>query len=315
VLTDGCGMQTRVTIAIRGALAGVLAAALALGACASRQTAERLSARVENLEARDAQLASTEQRMARIEAQSEQLTKLVESMTARLAAIEGKLETLAAQQARPAPPSRPPAPEPDVVYAVPVGDSPVEGPAIARITIVEAFEFACPFCERSRATLTEIRRRYGDDVRIVYKHYIVHPTVATIPAQAACAAHLQGKFTEMKDAIWEKGFKANRDLGEENMLRQARALGLNMRRFEADMGGPCVARVQQDQQALIKIGVRGTPAFFVNGRFVSGAQPFSVFQTLIDAELARANEIIRTQGVKPREYYDTQIVAKGRTSQ
>jgi protein-disulfide isomerase len=198
------------------------------------------------------------------------------------------------------------------VYAVPVGDSPVEGPASARVTIVEAFEFACPFCERAQATMAEIRRHYGNDVRIVYKHFIVHPTVATIPAQAACAAHMQGKFKAMKDAIWEHGFKAGRNLGEENMLRQARKLGLKMKRFEADMRGPCVARVQQDHQAMARVGVAGTPGFFINGRSLRGAQPFTAFQALIDEELARANEIIRTQGVKPSAYYDSQVVAKGR---
>jgi protein-disulfide isomerase len=235
-------------------------------------------------------------------------------MSARLDGLDSRLETLAAQQARPPvpPPARPFGPDPAVVYAVPLDDSPVEGPADAKVTIVEAYEFACPFCERTRATTAEIRNHYGKDVRIVYRQFIVHPQVATIPAQAACAAHVQGKFTAMKDAIWEKGFKANRDLAEENMLRQARALGLQMRRFEADMRGRCVARVQEDQAAMTRVGVRGTPAFFINGRYLSGAQPFENFRTLIDEELARANEIIRTQGVSPREYYDSQVLGKGR---
>ena len=130
-------MKTRVIIAIRGALAGVLTGTLALGACATQQTAERLNTRVENLEARDAQLATTEQRLARVEAQSEQMMKLAETMTARLEDLNARLEGLAAQQERAVarPPMRPPGPEPTVVYAVPVGDSPVEGPAAAKVTI------------------------------------------------------------------------------------------------------------------------------------------------------------------------------------
>jgi protein-disulfide isomerase len=315
MLADGCAMRTSSIFSIvlpSNALAVALAGAVALGACASRQDTERLTTRVENLENRDARVAETEQRLARIEAQSEQIVKLVEAMSARLDGLDSRLETLAAQQARPAAPTRPHGPDPVVVYAVPLDDSPVEGPADAKVTIVEAYEFACPFCERSRATMDEIRRHYGNDVRIVYRQYIVHPAVATIPAQAACAAHMQGKFKAMKDAIWEKGFKANRDLGEENMLRQARALGLKMRKFEADMRGPCVARVQQDHAAMARVGVRGTPSFFINGRYMSGAQPFENFRVVIDEELAKASEIIRTQGVKPRAYYESQVLAKGR---
>ena len=304
-------MKTRVTFVILSVLAGTLGL-LALAACAGRQADDSLRTRVESLESRDAQRADTEQRLARIEAQSADIMQLVQAMSARLDGLETRLATLAEQQARVAAPQRPRGPDPAQVYAVPVGDSPVEGPADAKITIVKAYEFACPFCERSRATMAEIRRHYGKDVRIVYKQYIVHPAAATIPAQAACAAHLQGKHMEMKEAIWEKGFKANRDLGEENMLKQARALGLNMKRFEADMRGPCVKRVQQEHDSLRQLGVYGTPGFFINGRFLSGSQPFPSFQALIDEELAKANEIIRAQGVQPREYYETQIVAKGR---
>jgi protein-disulfide isomerase len=319
-VVDGWRMKTRATIIIlrglRGALAavalaGAVAGAVALGACAGRQDAARLTTRVDNLEHREARAAETEQRLARIEAQSEQLVKLVEALSARLDGLDSKLETLAAQQARPVAPTRPPGPDPAVVYAVPVDDSPFEGPPDARVTIVEAYDFACPFCERSRATMAEIRRHYGNDVRIVYRQFIVHPSAATIPARAACAAHRQGKFTAMQEAIWEKGFKANRDLGEENMLRQARALGLKMRKFEADMRGPCVARVQEDHAAMAGFGVSGTPTFFINGRFLSGSQPFENFRRLIDEELAKASEIIRTQGMKPGEYYDRQVLAKG----
>lgn len=320
-VVDRWRMKTRATIVLlRGALAGMSAVALAgavagavaLGACASRQDTERLTTRVDNLEHRDARAAETEQRLARIEAQSEQLVKLVEALSARLDGLDSRLETLAAQQARPVAPTRPQGPEPAAVYAVPVDDSPFEGPADARVTIVRAYEFACPFSERSRATMAEIRRHYGNDVRIVHRQFIVHPSAATIPARAACAAHRQGKFMAMQEAIWEKGFHAGRDLGEENMLRQARALGLNMRKFQADMRGPCVARVQEDHAAMARFGVSGTPTFFINGRYSSGAQPFENFRRLIDEELAKANEIIRTQGMKPGEYYDRQVLARGR---
>lgn len=288
---------------------------LALQACAG-QKVEHLTLRVENLEARGQRADRLDERLARLEEQSARLNGLVELLASRLEALDQMSKSLAALEqrlAQPAPPPRPRGPDPAAVYAVPVGQSPVEGPADAKITIVEAFEFACPFCERSRATIDQIRRTYGKDVRVVYKHFIVHPSVATIPARAACAAHAQRKFTAMKDAIWERGYKAGRDLSEDNMRRQAKRLGLNMRRFERDMQGACVERVQQDQATLARLGVTGTPNFYVNGRVIRGAQPFEAFRQLIDEELAKANEIIRTRGIKPGEYYEKEVLAKGRT--
>lgn len=289
---------------------------LALQACAGQQV-EHLTLRVENLEASEQHAARIEERLTSLEEQSARLNGLLELLAGRLEVLDQMSTTLAALEqrlAQPEPqPQRPRAPDPAAVYAVPVGDSPVEGPASARITIVNAFEFACPFCERSRATLDQIRRKYGKNVRIVYKHFIVHPSTATIPARAACAAHEQGKFTAMKDAIWERGFNAGRDLSEENMRRQAKRLGLNMRRFERDMDGPCAARVQQDHAEMARLGVTGTPNFYVNGRAIRGAQPFQAFRQVIDEELAKANEIIRKQGIKPGQYYEKVVLANGRT--
>jgi predicted DsbA family dithiol-disulfide isomerase len=138
--------------------------------------------------------------------------------------------------------------------------------------------------------------------------------MAGVPARAVCAAHLQGKFTAMKDAIWDRGFNAGRDLSEDNMKRQARGVGLNMRRFEKDMNGPCAERVEKDHALLSRVGVQGTPYFFINGRLLRGAMPLEAFVQLIDEELAKANEIIQTQDVKPAAYYDTVIVANGRAA-
>jgi protein-disulfide isomerase len=284
-------------------------ALLVLQACAGQQV-DKLTTRVDGIEAREKRMAELEQRLARMEEANQRLTQLVEMMAGQFDSVKQVADALAAMQEQE---QAPPEPDSKEVYAVPVDGSPVEGPADAKVTIVKAFEFACPFCERSRATLNEIRSKYGNDVRIVYKHFIVHEDYAMIPAQAVCAAHLQGKFTAMKDAIWDYGFNAGRDLSAENMQRQARRVGLNMRRFEKDMSGPCRERVQKDHALLSRVGVQGTPYFYVNGRLVRGAMPFDVFRQLIDEELAKANEVIQTQGVKAADYYDAVIVAKGRT--
>ena len=137
----------------------------------------------------------------------------------------------------------------------------------------------------------------------------MHPQVATLPAQAACAAHKQGKFTAYTDLLWEKGYKANRNFSPENIEGLAKEAGLNVDKFKSDMAGDCVKQVQQDQAQLAAVGVRGTPAFYINGRYLSGAQPVENFKRIIDEELKKANEAI-SKGMKVENYY-SEVVMKG----
>ncbi|ACY14372.1 DsbA family protein [Haliangium ochraceum] len=256
------------------------------------------------------QIEALTERVDRLEAANQQPDErelsLIEQQLQR---IEDRLEAQPPRRA----PARRPRPDPQLTYAVAVGDAPTWGPDNAKVTVVKAFEFACPFCERSRATMDQIREEYGKDVRIVYKHYIVHHGQATIPAQAACAAGLQGKWRTMEQLIWEKGFKAGRNLSQDNMLKQAKRAGLRMKKFRADMNGACKEIVQNDQQQMAKVGVVGTPGFFINGRFLAGAQPFPAFKALIDEELAKANERI-AEGTQQSRYYETWVVERGKDS-
>lgn len=143
---------------------------------------------------------------------------------------------------------------------------------------------------------------------------MVHPQVATTPALAACAAHKQGKFAEMEKLIWEKGFNAGRNLSAENMMTLAKEAGLNMSKFEADMNGEeCKKAVQTDQAQLAAVGTRGTPAFYINGRFLSGAQPFDRFKAIIDEELEKADAALKG-GAKLETYYTENVVKKGKKS-
>lgn len=242
-------------------------------------------------------------------AQSTGVEEKLDEITQRLDRIE-KAVREGAGAARAQRPQRPRGPDPSKVYAVPVDNAPAKGAENAKVTVVKAFEFACPFCERARPTMDQILKEYGDDVRIVYKHYIVHPGSATIPAQAACAGAKQGKFGEMEALIWDKAFKAGRDLSQEKMEALAQEAGLDMSRFKADMEGECKELVQKDHAEMAKVGVTGTPGFFVNGRFVRGAQPFPVFKQLIDEELKKANERIE-KGTPAAKYYEEWVVKKG----
>ena len=119
----------------------------------------------------------------------------------------------------------------------------------------------------------------------MFKHLplSIHPK-APAAHQASWAAHQQGKFWEMHDKI----FANQRDLSEATYLRYAEELGLDVERFKTDASSAVAKKaVETDVAEAGKLGVTGTPGFFINGRFLSGAQPFSSFKNLIDEELGR----------------------------
>jgi protein-disulfide isomerase len=228
-------------------------------------------------------------------------------------------------------PQRPARAEPDhaKTYAIPVEGDPSDGPADAKVTIVKAYDYACPFCERVRDTLDQLRKKYGNDLRIVYKQFIVHPQLATAGSLAVCAANKQGKFLQMDQLLWDKGFKArqfDKDPGGDGgaqaqrcwespagcpvVVGFAQELGLNLDKFKADMKGDCQAFIQKDQREMGAFGVSGTPAFFINGRFLSGAQPIENFTALVDEELKKANEKIQA-GMPASSYYQQVVLDKG----
>jgi protein-disulfide isomerase len=253
----------------------------------------------------EARIAAMEARLVALEA-PRVASPSETGLDQRLAALEDRVTALVD---RPPPPPRRRGPDPAKVYSVAVGNSPVEGPAAAKVTIVVGGEYACPYCQRVRATLKELQAKYGAELRIVHKSFIVHTQTATTPALAACAAHKQGKWRAMDDRLWARSF-AERRYDQDFMLVLARAAKLDMRRFEADLNGDaCKTEIDSEQAQLAAIGVSATPSFFINGRFLSGAQPVAAFSALIDEELAKANAAIQG-GVAAKDYYDT-IVNSG----
>lgn len=177
-------------------------------------------------------------------------------------------------------------PDPGRRYSVKTEGSPARGPESAKVSVVEFSDFQCPFCGRVNPTLNQITSEYGEDVRIVFKHLplSIHPK-APEAHRAAEAAHRQGRFWEMHDRI----FADQRGMSSEKYREYAREIGLDMERFEKDMADPALAKkVQADADEAARLGVTGTPGFFINGRFLSGAQPFAAFESLIDEELGRS---------------------------
>ncbi len=181
--------------------------------------------------------------------------------------------------------ARPGRPDPSRRYEVETKGSPARGPESAKVSVVEFSDFQCPFCGRVSPTLDQIEETYGKDVRIVFKHLPlrIHPKAPAAHA-AAEAAHRQGKFWEMHDKI----FAGQREMSDAKYLEWAQELGLDMDQFKADIADAKVkAKVDADAAEAAKLGVTGTPGFFINGRFLSGARPFDSFKEIIDEELAK----------------------------
>ena len=176
-----------------------------------------------------------------------------------------------------------PRPQPEVRYAIPLGGAPRRGGKQARVTIVEWSDFQCPFCGRVNATLQQVEATYGDRVALVFKHLPLpmHPGAPAAHA-AAEAAHRQGHFWAMHDKI----FANPREVDAVTLARYAEEIGLDIDRFRRDSESEVVReRIRSDAQEARELGVSGTPSFFVNGRFLSGAQPFASFKRLIEQEL------------------------------
>lgn len=226
-------------------------------------------------------------------------------------------------------------PEPDraKTYAVPIEGDAFDGPADAKVTLVKAYDYACPYCEKVRPTMDELHKKYGNDLRVVYKQMVVHPRNAMASALAFCAANKQGKSREMDTLLWDKGFKSrqldNSDVAAAEaggaagggkcwdqaagcpiVVGFAQELGLNVEKFKTDMKSECQQLVQKDMKDLSQLGVGATPSFFINGRFMSGAGPVESFTAVIDEELKKANERVQ-QGTPAGEYYNQWVIAKG----
>ena len=213
-----------------------------------------------------------------LDEQSAALHGMQETLTEVAGAMTGANARAAA--GRPEPPR---APDPSQRAEIAIDGAATRGPEDAEVTIVEYSDFQCPFCARVQLTLAQIEETYGDRVRRVYKHLPlrIHPE-APGAAAASEAAHRQGRFWEMHARI----FASQRDLGDATYRRFAEELGLDLERFEKDRASAEVKqRVERDELEAQRLGVSGTPAFFINGRFLSGAQPFEAFQRVIDEEL------------------------------
>jgi protein-disulfide isomerase len=164
------------------------------------------------------------------------------------------------------------------------GDNPAKGPADAPVTIVEFSDFQCPFCSRVTPTIKKLEETYAGKLRIVFRDLPltqIHPQAA-IAAEAAGCANDQGKFWEMHDRLFANQSK----LQAADLKQHATELGLDANAFNTCLdSGKHKADWQKDSEEGQRYGLTGTPAFFVNGRLLVGAQPYEAFSQVIDEEL------------------------------
>lgn len=159
------------------------------------------------------------------------------------------------------------------------------GPTNAPVTIVEFSDYQCPFCRRAHPTVQQLLADYGDKIRFVYRDYPLsfHPRAMPASIAARCAAD-QDKFWEMHTNLME----VQGDLSDADLTKRAADLGLNAETFASCFSSKKYQdSIQSDFQAGASVGVTGTPAFFINGRMITGAQPLASFKEVVDDELSR----------------------------
>ena len=184
-------------------------------------------------------------------------------------------------------------PEVRVLFDVPrheielSADDPSQGSASAPVTLVEFSDFQCPFCQRVAPTLKQVKEKYGDKVRVVWKDFPltqIHPQAFKASEAAHCAAD-QGKFWEYHDRL----FANQQALQPADLKKHAADLGLDATAFNSCLDSSKYGeRVRDGVAEGSRLGVNSTPTIYVNGRVLSGAQPYETFVSVIDEELSKS---------------------------
>jgi len=169
---------------------------------------------------------------------------------------------------------------------IPTAGSPIRGPADAVLTLVEFSDFQCPYCSIAVAKLNAVLEAYPGKIKLIFKQFPLDThSQAALAAAAAIAAHQQGKFWPMHDAL----FAHRRDLSRASILVLARTTGLDMTHFEADLDSAETKKtIARDMNDGDRAGVEGTPSVFINGRKYNGSLDLPAIRTIIDEELKEA---------------------------
>ncbi len=168
---------------------------------------------------------------------------------------------------------------------VEVGDAPITGGDSAKVTIVEFSDFQCPFCGRAAKTVNEVRKKYGNKIKLAFKQFPLpmHKDAGPAAEASMCV------FEQGKDKFWKFGdlaFSNQEKLGADELVKYAKSSGADEAKFKECVAAKKYADfVKKDMAYGEKLGVRSTPTFFINGQLLSGALPLEAFSEVIDEEL------------------------------
>jgi protein-disulfide isomerase len=193
------------------------------------------------------------------------------------------------------------------VWNVPVGNSPVKGPATAPITIVEFSDFQCPYCNRAEPTLKAVFDMYGDKVRLVWKN---EPLPFHPHAEPAAEVAMEARAERGDKGFWDahdKLFASQPKFEDADLEKVAAELQLNVDKVKEAMKTHKYRQViDADADLGDDMQASGTPYFFINGRRLSGSQPVDRFAEIIDDELPKAQALL-AKGIPPTSLYDALI--------
>ncbi len=189
-------------------------------------------------------------------------------------------------------PGAPTTPIPGTKVDVDTGKLPVKGNKNAKVTVIEFADFQCPFCEKwFKDSEAPLIKEYVDTgkVKFAFRHYAFLGQESTWAAEAAECANEQGKFWEYHDYLYtHQGAENSGAFAKDKLIGFAGALGLDTNQFSSCLNSDkYLKNVNDDLAAGQKAGVNGTPATFVNGLIIVGAQPYATLKQMIDKELAR----------------------------
>jgi protein-disulfide isomerase len=178
---------------------------------------------------------------------------------------------------------------------IPVAGSPVTGAGKAPITIVEFSDFQCPYCIAATPEIQALLKAYPQQVKLIFKEFPLEThSQAFGAATAALAAHKQGKFWAMHDAMFD-----HRDLSKPNLIAMAKAAGLDIARFEKDMDSKEIRdAIAKDVQDGDHANVEGTPTIFINGQRYNGAIQLQFLKPLVAAEIKKTAPAAQTASVR-----------------
>jgi protein-disulfide isomerase len=165
-------------------------------------------------------------------------------------------------------------------------DGPSRGNKNAPVTIVLFSSFQCPYSKQAIKQVDEILNTHGDKVRFVYKHFPLNEIQAITAARASVCSQEQGKFWEYQDALFQ-----STDLSAETLRSVASRIGIDVVKFDGCISTDIsLLKIEQDMDEGAKIGVRGTPAYVINGKLILGLQGLEDLQNYIDRELSNLSK-------------------------